>query len=218
MHQRELKSVVIASCVLSTSFCLAMTKPVLAKGMSADIAQVETENAPQFSLVDVRSRLFNLETLPLFLSASQGILDSADSQLSSTQLSRPSFAWIRDQVASRYGPTEEVPAEIVSQWQAYTTSEGFRYVDVVVNEPSWERLNYLRRYGFVVQFGAVARDYGYHLRIFHTGDAANRKDALSLSINNGNNSTVGSSIRLRGAYFCVPSLEALPTCGAFVAP
>jgi len=209
--------VMAASPLKSASSTAADTNISQTNISQTDIPQMSFDSKE--ALVSVRSRLTNLEALPLFLPAEQGTLESADSQLSATQLSRPSFSWIRDQVAVRYGSTA-IPTEIVNQWQTYTTNEGFKYVDVVVNESIWERLNYLRRYGFVVQFGTVAQDYGYQLRIFHTGDVTNRQDALSLAtrMDPGNSAVVGRSVRLRGAYFCAPSAGLLPTCGTFVAP
>lgn len=179
------------------------------------LAQAVASPETGTSLEDVRSRLTDLETLPLFLPPERGTLESADDRLSATQLSRPSFAWIRDQVASRYS-NDINPGEIVSQWQAYTTTDGFKYVDVVVNETRWERLSYFKRYGFTVQFGTVTNSYGYQLRVFHTGDAANRNDALSLS--NRNDTVVASSIRLRGAYFCAPSTDLTPVCDTIITP
>lgn len=206
---------------ITTAIAATLTV-VLIAGSTYQTSAVASENAAlgtSKSIADIRSRLTNLEALPLFLPAEKGTLESADDRLSSTQLSRPSFAWIRDQVAVRYAsPT--ISAEIVNQWQAYTTNEGFQYVDVIVNESHWEQLNYLRQYGFAVQFGEVARSYGYQLRIFHTGDAANRNDVLSseaLSVENSNGNIVGSSVRLRGAYFCTDS-TALSECSTFIAP
>ncbi len=215
----------VAGCLVGSGFVqaifnlngYAIAQPLQEKSaqFTAQTAQSSESPHPQASLSSVRAQLANLEALPLFLPASKGTLDSDDAQLSSTQLSRPSFAWIRDQVAARY-ESLAFPIEIVTQWQAYTTNDGIKYVDVVVNESRWEQLNYLRRYGFVIQFGTAARNYGYQLRIFHTGDAANRRDALSLEAQES--AIVGRSIRLRGAYFCIPTAEQLPACGAFVSP
>lgn len=239
--RKQCISVIFASCLIGSSTYQAVATPRLTQTESTQVASIQvasTGDTPiktepteisntavgdaavgEETLASVRSRLVDLEQLPLFLSGERGTLESADNQLSTTQLSRPSFAWIRDQVAVRY-ESVVLPTEIVSQWQAYTTHEGFKYIDVIVNEAQWEQLNYLRRYGFVIQFGTVARNAGYQLRIFHTGDARNRNDALSLTTNSGT-TVVGRSIRLRGAYFCTANTantEEQFTCNTFIAP
>jgi len=159
------------------------------------------------SLETVSSNLSNLGQFPLFLPPEKGILSSADDRLSPTQLSQPSFSWIRDQVSQRLDYTN-----LVQQWQAYSTNEGFQYVDVVVNDNVWEQLGYFRRYGFVLQFGTVAQSYQYQLRVFDSNDANNREDELAAQDNDNPTFNTASSIRLRGTYFCGidPQLASLP--------
>ena len=182
----------------------------------------------QQSLASVRSQLSDLNRFPLFLSSDQGTITAAASQLSPTQLSQPSFSWIRDQIGDRLGSDT-----LIEQWQAYKTSEGFQYVDVIVRESQWNRLSYFCRYGFVLQFGTVAQDNQYQLRVFHSGDATNRNDALALQ-DIGNRSEINNrGMLLRGAYFCSVSASSttapsantattstattdLPDCSAFV--
>ncbi len=145
----------------------------------------------------VRSNLSDLQRFPLFLPPEQGTLSSADDRLSPTRLSQPSFSWIRDQVSRRLEY-----ADLVEQWQAYRTNEGFQYVDVVVDDNAWEQLGYLRRYGFVLQFGTVAQNNRYQLRVFDSNDANNREEELTAQIIDDSAFSTASSIRLRGTYFC----------------
>ena len=99
----------IASAAIANTSIEKHTNPNLSSD-AVETAQAEDSSGSQRSLTGgvtegltgLRSRLTNLETLPLFLPPSQGTLESASDQLSTTQISRPSFAWIRYQVATRY--------------------------------------------------------------------------------------------------------------------
>lgn len=145
------------------------------------------------SMEDARAKLSDLDAFPLFLPASVGQLVASSEQLSPTDMSEPSLSWIRDQVGHRYGSDR-----LVTQWQAYQLDAQSRdalfYVDVVVDEQFWGLLSYFERYAFMTQFGGVAQQYGYHLRVFHSGDVINHNDAQSS----------GSSrlVVLRGAHVC----------------
>jgi hypothetical protein len=144
-------------------------------------------------LVETRAQLSDLERFPLFLPESQGTLMSASDRLSPVQISQPSLAWIQDQLGDRYGSDR-----LIEQWQAYRVSgpngESLRYVDAIVNERIWSLLSDFERYGVILQFGTETKGYGYHLRVFHSGDAANVSDAM-IAGNDG-------LIVLRGAYLC----------------
>ena len=175
-------------------------------------------------LEEVQSQLSDLSKFPLFLPADQGRLTAADDRLSATQISTPSFSWIRDQVSDRLGS-----ATLIEQWRAYATPEGFQYVDVVVNEDQWNQLRYFSQYGFILQFGTVAQSNNYQLRVFHSGDATNRTDNIELQSTRNSSaanraairrSINRQSIRLRGSYFCEsssPGSSTLPNCSVFIA-
>lgn len=170
---------------------------------SAALASEGTEEgiADERSIVDersldfVRSQLTNLDLLPL-LPTDPSLLDAASDQLSPTELSAPSFSWIRDQLDERYDSRT-----LIQQWRAYTTPSGISYVDVIVEKDTWEQLSYFRRYSFLVQFGITAQTNRYQLRVFHSGDVVNRSNELAVQ-----DSTFGAassnSVRLRGAYLC----------------
>lgn len=155
----------------------------------AAIASLHTN----LSMEEARSKLSNLDELPLFLPSSIGDLVASSEGLSPTDISKPSLSWIRDQVGKRYGSDR-----LVTQWQAYEVDANARnalfYVDVVVDEQIWSLLSYFERYAFISQFGTVAQQYGYHLRVFHSGDVVNHNDAQS----SGSNRLVG----MRGAHVC----------------
>lgn len=154
---------------------------------------------PNDSLAEVRFQLSDLERFPLFLPASQGTLVAASNQVSPLQISQPSLIWVQDQLSDRYGSDR-----LIGQWQAYQIPNGLNYVDVIVSEPIWNLLNYFERYAFILKFGTAARDYGYNLRLFHSGDAANSTEmAASRAISSrvSRRSPAGLVV-LRGAHFC----------------
>jgi hypothetical protein len=144
-------------------------------------------------LESIQAQLEDLEQFPLFLPNSRGALVAADDQLSPTQLSEPSLAWIRDQIDNRYGSDR-----LVEQWRAYQVPNGPNYVDVIVNEQIWGLLNYFERYAFISQFGTAAKDYRYHLRVFDSGDVINSRD----SVTGDQRRSSARLVNLRGGYFC----------------
>ncbi|MEM6453097.1 MAG: hypothetical protein AAF703_22605, partial [Cyanobacteria bacterium P01_D01_bin.105] len=141
------------------------------------------------ALSDTRSQL---EQLPLFLSPPLGRQVASSEQLSPTHVSEPSLSWIREQLGKRYGSDR-----LVVQWHAYQASTATRilsYVDVIVDEQIWSLLSYFERYAFIAQFGTAAKQYGYHLRVFHSGDLLNYDEAQTIDEN--------PRLALRGAYIC----------------
>ncbi len=53
---------------------------------------------------------------------------------------------------------------LVNNWLARPS---LKQIDVTVNWQFWALLDYLGRYRFLNQFGTVAREYGYELRVFN---------------------------------------------------
>ena len=152
----------------------------------------------------VQGQLSDLGQFPLLLPAAQGSLVAADDRLSPVRFSQPSLSWMRDQVSERYGSDR-----LVDHWRAYQVNGGPNYVDIIVSEQIWNLLNYFERYAFVSQFGTAAEDYGYSVRVFHTGDAAavndvraNRRTSESTSISTSRNVSSRAGVVLRGGHFC----------------
>ncbi|MDJ0678517.1 MAG: hypothetical protein QNJ18_01480 [Xenococcaceae cyanobacterium MO_167.B52] len=54
--------------------------------------------------------------------------------------------------------------KLVNNWLARPS---LKQIDVTVNWQFWTLLDYLGRYRFLNQFGTVAREYGYDLRVFN---------------------------------------------------
>ena len=111
---------------------------------------------------------------------------------------------MRDQVSERYGSDR-----LVDHWRAYQVDDGPNYVDIIVNEQIWSLLNYFERYAFVSQFGTAAEDYGYSVRVFHTGDAAavndvraNRRPSEGTSSSASRTFSSRAGVVLRGGHFC----------------
>jgi hypothetical protein len=153
-------------------------------------------------------QLLDLERFPLFLPAAQGTLMADSNQPSAIRIGQPSLTWLQDQLNDRYRRDfyrrDRSNADLyrrndflVEQWQAYRVNSlngSLRYVDMVINELVWNELLDLERYAIILQFGTEAQRYGYQLRVFHSGDAANTGDATT-SVNAG-------LVVWRGAYLC----------------
>ena len=176
---RRFKTIGLSSALVG-ALSLSFAKPALSLYVSLD---EDTTQRIESSLVD-------LSEFPLATTPAGGVLVASSEQLSQTEISRPSLSWIQDQVGRRYGSDR-----LVVQWQAYqVVAKSAAYVDVIVDEQIWELLSYFERYAFISQFGTTAKQYGYHLRVFHTGDLLNYRDQQDS----------GSSrlVLLRGAHVC----------------
>ena len=77
--------------------------------------------------------------------------------ISNTSLSVPSLWWAKEQF-------NEVSGKLINNWIAYPNE---KRIDLVVNRQAWTLLDYIKRYGFITKFGAVARDKNYNIRIFN---------------------------------------------------
>ncbi|UBF23900.1 hypothetical protein K9N68_19335 [Kovacikia minuta CCNUW1] len=83
--------------------------------------------------------------------------------ISATGLTIPSLWWARDQYAAR----KKYGSRLIENWIAYPVqSDRPNQVDFVVNRQLWNQLDYLQRYSFLHEFGAVVGSYGYNLRVF----------------------------------------------------
>jgi len=83
--------------------------------------------------------------------------------ISTTGLTIPSLWWAKDQYAAK----EPFGRRLIENWIAFPTqNEQVGRVDFVVNRQVWSLLDYLQRYSFIQEFGAVASSYGYNIRIF----------------------------------------------------
>jgi len=144
----------------------------------------------------VEAQLRDLQQLPLFLPRSRGRLITTNQQLSPVTASDPSLYRIQDILTRRYNAEG-----LIEQWQVYRLPNGLGYMDIVVDESLWQQLNYFRRYAFVAQLGRDAQRDRYHLRVFHSGDAKNRREMLA----SGGTGSPRRSIRsvfLRGTHLC----------------
>ncbi len=71
-------------------------------------------------------------------------------------------------VPSLWWADEQFGGKLLDNWVAYAgTAETPARVDLIVNRQLWSLLTYLERYRFVNEFGTVARDYGYDVRVFN---------------------------------------------------
>lgn len=83
--------------------------------------------------------------------------------ISLTRLMLPSLWWTQSQVANN----PQFSNKLLENWIAYPGySQDPGRVDLVVNRQLWSLLDYLQRYEFVNRFSAIARGYGYNIRVF----------------------------------------------------
>lgn len=77
-----------------------------------------------------------------------------------TGLTEPSLWWVYEQFGEG----------ILQNWFAFPgTEDSVGRVDLLVNEDVWNDANYLNRYVFINQFGTVAQQFGYNIRVFNPG-------------------------------------------------
>jgi hypothetical protein len=77
--------------------------------------------------------------------------------ISERQRTVPSLWWSKEQF-------DPFAGRLIANWLAYPEE---KRIDLVVNWQLWTILDYLSRYRLINQFGTVARDYGYNLRVFN---------------------------------------------------
>ena len=76
--------------------------------------------------------------------------------ISQQGITNPSLWWAAEQFGGK----------LLDNWLAYPGVSGGR-VDLVVNRQFWSLLNYLERYQFLNEFGIVAQDHRYNIRVFN---------------------------------------------------
>lgn len=78
--------------------------------------------------------------------------------ISQESITNPSLWWAAEQFGGK----------LLDNWLAYPGGDaGGGRVDLVVNRQFWSLLNYLERYQFLNEFGLVAQDYRYNVRVFN---------------------------------------------------
>lgn len=86
----------------------------------------------------------------------QPLLDTLPAAIpSEIQINTPSFWWVKEQF-------EKFSGKIIDTWLIQTET---KWVNLIVNRQAWSLLNYLERYQFINQFGNVAREKGYNIRV-----------------------------------------------------
>ncbi len=119
--------------------------------------------APPFALAKTPIVVPPPASTPLELSllapnaaAKNGVVTA--SNISQRQLTIPSLWWAKEQFGSK----------LLDNWLAYPAKGSTApRIDLVVNRQIWSLLDYVDRYEFVNNFGNVARDYGYNIRVFN---------------------------------------------------
>jgi hypothetical protein len=80
-----------------------------------------------------------------------------DKTISETGLTIPSLWWAKEQF-------DPFGGRLINHWLA---DRNQRRIDMIVNRQLWSLLDYGKRYRLINQFGTVAREYQYDLRVFN---------------------------------------------------
>ena len=83
--------------------------------------------------------------------------DSVEPKIAVASIAAPSLWWAREQF-------DPFGGRLINDWLTYPQ---IKQIDLTVNWQLWTLLDYLGRYRFINQFGTVAREHGYSLRIFN---------------------------------------------------
>lgn len=75
--------------------------------------------------------------------------------ISQTGVTLPSLWWAKERLAPFEG-------KLIANWIA---NQDKKHINLVVNDQLWSLLDYIERYSFINEFGAVAREYNYNLSI-----------------------------------------------------
>lgn len=88
--------------------------------------------------------------------AKNGVVTATN--ISQQQLTIPSIWWAKEQFGGK----------LLDNWLAYPAAgDRSPRIDLIVNRQIWSLLDYVERYKFVNNFGNIARDYGYNVRVFN---------------------------------------------------
>lgn len=101
--------------------------------------------------------------------------------MSQTEMTIPSLWWAQEQFGGK----------LLTHWMAYQgDDQTVRRVDLIINQPVWNAINYLQRYTFLNRFGTELREDGYNVRVLSVLDR--RTD----------------EVEVLGMYVCEPSTVA----------
>jgi hypothetical protein len=133
-------------------------------GIGIGLSQAKPAQAIDPEMIDLLTR--PLETAPaepcrsrldVEVVTRQTICQKGDLE---TGLTDPSLWWAYEQFGEG----------ILQEWFAFPgTENSFGRVDLLVNQDIWNDTNYLNRYVFINQFGTVAQQFGYNIRVFNPG-------------------------------------------------
>ncbi|MGL5034329.1 MAG: hypothetical protein ACRC6M_11080 [Microcystaceae cyanobacterium] len=115
---------------------------------------VMAQTIPNNSVCDAIKMNSSSEKIPQ-PQAQKNLTKATNNQL--IKSSEPELWWVKEQV-------EQFEKVLLISWQ---TDDINKRLDLIVDRQNWSRLDYLERYRFVHQFGTVARENHYSLRVFN---------------------------------------------------
>ncbi len=135
------KSLLLLAISLSTAIFSLQVPPIIAKNPTVP---PPAEEKLELSLLAPNAAIKN------------GVITA--SNISQKQLTIPSIWWAKEQFGGK----------LLDNWLAYPAKDDRTpRIDLIVNRQIWSLLDYVERYEFVNNFGNVARDYGYNVRVFN---------------------------------------------------
>lgn len=120
--------------------------------------------------------------------------------ISPTELTIPSLWWIAEQIAQdpQYGN------KFIQDWIAYAGDRRTPgRVDLVVNRQLWSLQDYMQRFTFISRFSAIARAYGYNIRVFD--NQTNLVGAFTCDFRGINLSQLNTAITILSSSTDVPN-------------
>jgi hypothetical protein len=137
----KLKAVLKNSLISASSFFLFFPQLTLAQSISTSFSCGEP----------LQSELLTDNQI----AKDKNIVD--DQTISEQGLTVPSL-WFAKEQFDPFG------GKMIDNWLAYQDKQ---QIDLIVNSQLWTLLDYVQRYRFLNQFGTVAREYQYNLRVFN---------------------------------------------------
>lgn len=143
-------------------FLLVLTTFLLSNINIATADEISCDRSSQNHTQDINERVSSQDSFRDSKISSNTLetpVETSDDEprISVASIAVPSLWWAIEQ----FDPFD---GKLIDDWLTYPR---IKQIDLTVNWQLWTLLDYLGRYRFINQFGTVAREHGYSLRIFN---------------------------------------------------